>query len=115
MYPSKVISPTSSSCHDFVKSLYYKVAQDHTCHIRRRSLLELGVTVILSALVDSHLLNSGDATSSSKAFSVDSLVNASHSAAEYFLLSGVVCMMDGYNSSDSFLGGVLVKTDDEKI
>lgn len=89
--------------------------QDHNSQLRRRSVLELGVTLILSALVESHLLKSGDATSSSKAFSVDSFVNASHSAAEYFLLSGVVCMMDGYKSSDSFLGGVLVKPDGAQI
>jgi hypothetical protein len=42
-------------------------------------------------------------------------VNAFHSAGEYFLLSGVVCMMDGYNSSVSILGSDLLKPDDAQI
>ena len=91
-----------------------QVAQDHN-HLRRRSVSELGVTLILSALLDSHLPKSGDATSSSNAFSVDFFVNAFHSAGEYFLRSGVVCMMDGYNSSVSILGSDLLKPDDAQI
>lgn len=81
---------------------------DQNIHLRPRPVFVLGVTLILPALEVNHLPKSGDATSSSKAFSVDSFVNASHSAAEYFFLSGVLCIMDGYNASFCVLSGVLM-------
>lgn len=46
---------------------------------------------------------------------MDFFVNSSHSAAEYFLLSGVVCMMDGYNSFVSALGSDLLKPGDTNL
>lgn len=85
------------------------MAQDQNSHLRRlAAVLPLGDTLILSALVNNHLLKSGEATSPSNAFSVDSFVKASHSASEYFLLSGVEWKVEGYKS-DSFPGGVLDK------
>jgi hypothetical protein len=66
--------------------------------------------VILSALSITHLLKSGEETSSSKAFSVEPLVNVSHSAFENIFLSGVAWNVEGYNpESDSRQGAVLVK------
>ena len=88
------------------------MAQDQNSHLRCRSTVFVGVMLIRSLLVTNHIQNSGEAASSSRAFSVESWVNVSHSTFENFLLSGVVWITEGYDSSsENFSAEVLVKPD----
>ena len=74
--------------------------QNQWSHFRRFSALMLwGVMLILSALSTSQLLKSGEETSPSKAFLVESLVSLSHSSLEIFLRSCVEWNIEGYTSS----------------
>lgn len=99
--------PMLTSQRRCCKLLVYHNQRSHQWRGWSATFLVLrGATLILSTFEEHHLWYSGEEASSCKAFVVVSLVNASHSSFEYFLLSGVVWKVEGNNhASEGGEGG----------